>query len=125
MGLDRILEMLTERGLTLFLAPDGRPHVRGPAAEVTPAVKEALAAYREEIIARLKPPPPPPCREYLWRFGYREKLPPDFNVPVGAWWWRMEGEFQWKPVPGTPGETEPPPEGACAGPNGLTEGPAR
>jgi hypothetical protein len=111
MGLDQVLEMLTERGLSLFLTPDGRPHVRGPVEEVTPAVKEALAAYRQDIIDRLKPPP---RRQWLWKYGHRftEPEPRDLGWhPAGAWWWRMEGEAEWQSVPGRPGETEPPPEG--------------
>jgi hypothetical protein len=96
MPLPDVLRVLEERGLIAYLAPDGTPRLRGPAGEVTPAVREALEAYREEIVQRLREAPPPgptrppapaepppivvpaaediprkPPREWLWRAGLR------------------------------------------------------
>jgi hypothetical protein len=123
MTTDKLLAIVARRGLKLVLRADGRPALTGP-ADLRQVATEGLLAvlklpvHREAIIARLggSPPPPPapeaPNREYLWRFGHRQTLPASFKTPAGAWWWRHEGESTWSPVPGTPGESESPPEGA-------------
>ena len=55
-----------------------------------------------------------PCREFLWRNGQRYTEDPrdaEFGTDyqAGAWWWRVEGETVWQPVPGRGGEHEQPP----------------
>lgn len=55
MPLDNVLNMLSQRGLTLEVSPDGKGVLRGPKSEITEAVREAVAAYRDEIIERFRP----------------------------------------------------------------------
>lgn len=115
MGVRQVVEILAQRGLALYIGPDGRPHARGPREEITPAVTEALTAYRAEIIEHMRRTSP---REFLWRYGhtYVEREGDGFlghahAAPVGAWWWRRSGS-PWQPVPGRPGTDHPLPEGA-------------
>jgi hypothetical protein len=112
-SLRSVLDVLAERGLSLVLGADGQPRVKGDPEEVTPALLEALKAYRPEIVARLTPKP---AREWLWPTGhrYRERPGdgwPDTHHASGAWWWRLEGETTWRLVPGRNPEGRPPPEG--------------
>jgi hypothetical protein len=120
MSTDTLLAFLEERGLKVELTADGTPTLRGPKEEATPALLDVLKmpVHREEIVRRLKPPElpkPPPLREWLWRTGHRYTAEPedrpDWN-PAGAWWFRLQGETQWRAVPGRPGETTAPPEGS-------------
>jgi hypothetical protein len=73
---------------------------------------EALKAWRLEIIDLLKPAP---VREWLWRLGHRYTAdahsPADWH-PTGAWWFRLQGETEWKPVPGRNPDNLPLPEDA-------------
>lgn len=55
MSLNKMLDILAERGLCIEVESNGTPHIRGPREEVTDAVKEVLCVYRDEIIARFKP----------------------------------------------------------------------
>lgn len=52
MSLESVLKILDERGLSIVVRHDGQPFVHGKPSEVTDAIREALAAYRDEIIAR-------------------------------------------------------------------------
>lgn len=54
MSLQGILDILTERGLSLRVEADGKPHLRGPKCEITPALLDALSAHRDEIVAHFK-----------------------------------------------------------------------
>jgi hypothetical protein len=106
MGLKNVLDVVAERGLSLYLAEDGSPRLRGPRSEITPALVEALRAYREEIIVSLQPVPPPPRREFRWADGHTRVEcandegfgRPDWS-PFCAWWWRYEGEADWQTLP--------------------------
>jgi hypothetical protein len=150
MPLDDVLAVLEERHLSVYLAADGSPRLRGPAAGITAALREALEAYREEIVERLgsaspaappAPSVPPPVlvprpeeiprrrpREWLWRAGLRyTEHPLDHTFgrpgchPAGAWWWRYEGEPGWRVVPGRGGKDAPLPAGHTL--SGLDAGP--
>ena len=121
-GLTRILGVVEERGLSIHVSPEGKPFLRGPREEVTAALKDALDAYRDEILASFaRDPPAPPQpevyrpREWRWRFGqgYTE-TPADEWIwqhedrhPVGAWWFRRQGETTWQTVPGRPATESP------------------
>lgn len=102
MSLEGVLSILAERGLSIQVDPDGTPHLRGPKEEKTPALLEAVTAYRTEIVEKFRPKP---RRQFLWRFGQKYTDPDDMPEtwwPVGALWYRLEGEFEWKPIPGRP-----------------------
>jgi len=53
MSLDKILSEVRDRGLRIVLAPSG-PQLQGKTREATPALLNALKAFREEIVARLR-----------------------------------------------------------------------
>jgi len=55
MSLEHVLDILAERGLRINVGPDEKPSIVGPRDEVTDALREALAEYRQEIILRFKP----------------------------------------------------------------------
>lgn len=55
MSLESMLEILTERGLSIRVDLQGQPRIVGRKGEITEGVREVLAAYREEIIARFRP----------------------------------------------------------------------
>jgi hypothetical protein len=113
---------LASRGLQVTTR-DGKPVLRGPSVEVTPALLRVLARRKDEVLALAgvapEPPPAPivvprpediprkPPREWLWRSGLRyTEHPLDHTFgrvgchPAGAWWWRHEGEPGWRVVPG-------------------------
>lgn len=100
MSLDSVLDILRERGLQIRVSADGKPTVAGKKDEITDAVRETLAAYRDEIIERLKPTQ---RREFLWPNGAIAldclHLAQD-AFPFGAWYWRWLGENDWWPIPG-------------------------
>ncbi|WP_439631406.1 hypothetical protein [Gemmata sp.] len=65
--LDRLLRQLEQRGLRVVPgAAPGEVRVRGPEHEVTPAVLDALKAFKPQIVERFaaagrpRVPPPPP-----------------------------------------------------------------
>ena len=67
---------------------------------------EALKAFRLEIIEALTPlepygPPLPPGRHWLWAYGQTSTEPHRhaWEHPVGAWWWREDGEEEWQLTP--------------------------
>lgn len=103
MSLESVLEILKERGLELFLNDLGKPAFKFKAGQkegITDALREAVAAYREEIVEWLKPPP---CREFLFPLGQvavacRHLGPNEYAS--GAWYWRWRGEADWWPIPG-------------------------
>jgi hypothetical protein len=105
---EQIIALVRQRGLA-FTLKDGRPLLVGPKAEATPALMHALKWHREDIVAHLLATAP---REWLWRDGHRYTESPDDGGtfgradwhPVGAWWWRKQGETAWEAVPGSPGE---------------------
>ena len=99
MTTDQLLAELGERGLSVVLK-DGLPRLCGDRSQATPPLLAVLRWHREEIVRRLNPPPPKPRRQWLWRDGHRHTedeagTEPD---PVGAWWWRHEGETAWRVV---------------------------
>jgi hypothetical protein len=55
MSLQNVLDVLAERGLSVHVDEGGTPHLCGRSEEVTPALREALAAYRDEIVRRFRP----------------------------------------------------------------------
>src|SRR5438067_924463 len=107
MGLGRILEVLDERGLWIDLAPDGSPRVLGPLQEISPAILEAVKAYRKEIIAKLTRDGPKKNAvdftkpvECRWANGTVGKhWFPEAGWPVGAREWRYVGDTQWAAIP--------------------------
>lgn len=100
---DELLKALDGRGLEIVVNESGQPVLRGNRGRISEEILEALAAYREEIIARFKLKP---RREFLWPgTGCTEvdKLNmPETWFPAGAWYWRLEGESEseWKLIPG-------------------------
>ena len=109
-----IMEIVGERGLSISLGCDGRPLLSGPEAERTPALMDVLKLHRQEIIEHVKANRPA-HREFLWRGGCRyteDRSDAEFGTgyPGGAWWWRVEGDTAWQPIPGRGGEHEQPPE---------------
>lgn len=101
MSTDEILEEIASRGLSLVLV-DGRPTLRGDRTKVTPNLLAVLRWHREKIVQRLAASAP---REWLWRTGHRyreeadDRHPAEWN-PVGANWWRRQGESGWRLVEG-------------------------
>jgi hypothetical protein len=57
MSLESVLDIVKERGLRIYLDRKGGPRLQGPKHEQTPALLDALKAYRGDIIARLQPLP--------------------------------------------------------------------
>lgn len=57
MTTDQVLKAIAERGLAVVLH-EGKPVLRGPKAEVTPKLLNALRWHREEIARRLTPENP-------------------------------------------------------------------
>jgi hypothetical protein len=111
-----ILEIVGERGLAVSLSHVGQPVLTGPPEERTPALLDVLRLHRTEIVEHLLATRPK-CREFLWRTGHRDTEDPrdaHFGTyyPAGAWWWRVQGDTQWRAVPGRGGEREPVPENA-------------
>jgi hypothetical protein len=107
MTTDELLRLLKDRGLEVVLLPSGVPALRGPNVK-TEATRRLLRvlqlpAHRDEIIARLQPKP---LREFRWADGHRRVEcandegfhKPDWH-PFCAWWWRHEGEADWRPLP--------------------------
>jgi hypothetical protein len=127
----QIMRELASRGLKVA-ATDGKPVLRGPSVEVTPALLRVLARRKDEVLALAGVAPGPPAivvpaaediprkppREWLWRFGARYTEGPLNRCygragchPAGAWWWRYEGEPGWRVVPGRGGKGVLPPPG--------------
>lgn len=71
---ERLLDTMTRRGLSIKFGDDGVPRVVGPSAEKTPALMDALRAFRKEVIVQLggdpnakpKPESPPAPKEDDW-----------------------------------------------------------
>lgn len=95
-----LVEVLKRRGLSVGLDPAGRPVLRGPTEEKTPAILSMLSAYRAELIERLGLElSTAKLREWLWRDGHRyteDAEAPKADHPVGATWWRYVGESGWR-----------------------------
>jgi hypothetical protein len=107
MTTDELLRLLKDRGLEVVLLPSGVPALRGPNVK-TEATRRLLRvlqlpAHREEILERLRPKP---RREFRWADGHTRLecandegfRQPDWH-PFCAWWWRHEGEADWRPLP--------------------------
>jgi hypothetical protein len=54
MSLQTVLDIVAERGLTLYLDADGMPRMGGPQQQRSPALMDAVRAYRQEIIEHLR-----------------------------------------------------------------------
>lgn len=54
MGIENVLSMLSQRGLTVRILPSGEARLCGPSKEFTPEVFESVRAYRSEIIAKFR-----------------------------------------------------------------------
>lgn len=124
MTVAEILEIVSERGLSIEVGTDRVPMLKGPKEEKTDALLDVLKLHREEIIKELapkqpepapveekapeeKPPEGPRPMECRWNTGLvNPHWFPESGFPCGAWWWRYVGETEWRPVPGTPGETQ-------------------
>jgi hypothetical protein len=111
MTTDELLAKLAQRGVQVVLGKDGVPKLCGDKTIVTPKLRRVLRWHRDAIIERLRPKP---RREFLWRLGHRYTDHPEDNMPgtwlpVGAWWYRYEGEQTWQAIPGRAGETTAPP----------------
>lgn len=121
-GADYLLQVLAERGLSVAVGGDGTPRLRGPASEVTPALREMLALWRDELIERFRgpPPPPPPAPpavprlvEFLLPSGVIARCLPGHDgprrsvhpfVPAGATGYRVPPDEGWSPVGQLPPE---------------------
>lgn len=104
MDANDLLCEVESRGLHLAVV-DGTLKVRGPRERITPDLLSLLSAHKVALIERLR------NREFLWRTGHRSTQTPDDPrhqmedfAPTGAWWWRWEGETDWRTVPGRGGE---------------------
>jgi hypothetical protein len=95
-GLEYLVEVLAERGLRVEVTPAGEAKLRGPASEVTPALKDMLAQWRDQLVERFKPAGPPPPPDILtWRLGEdREwtRMVNDKKVPCVARGWKYAHE---------------------------------
>lgn len=100
MTTDEVLKELEERGLYIALV-DGKPRLRGPVKAITHPLLAVLRHHREEIIRRMTTGR---LRQFLWRSGHvYEEVGTEGGSewqPIGAWWWRYQGEKKWKVVPG-------------------------
>jgi hypothetical protein len=112
MRLDDLFGLVERRGMRIVWG-DGGPALAGDTKEATPRLLRYLKLRREEIAARLRPAPAPapaperPAVECRWNTGLvGGHWFPENGWPVGAWWWRHAGETDWRPIPGTPGETQ-------------------
>lgn len=106
-GCQVLMQVLRERGLTLRFLEDGSPAVSGNKDEATPALMNMLRLYRGELIVECAPRPAAKPIECRWNNGFVGRHAfPEAGWPTGAWWWRQVGETAWKPIPGTPGETQ-------------------
>lgn len=67
MSTDELIEVLRGRGLRLALDEDGRPQLRGPRTEATPALLRVVGLHREALLAKLGLegawPSPPAAKE--------------------------------------------------------------
>lgn len=111
MTTDQVLEVLKDRKLLLVIQPDGSPVVKGDKEAMTPTLLRVLKFHKDEIVKRLAPPkimdPDAPAIEVRWNTGLIGRhWFPNQGWPVGAWWWRHQGEEEWKPIPGTRGEKQ-------------------
>lgn len=115
------IALLEHLGWHIVYGEDGSPRIRcqsrqDPLAQAlarmlhrepyrTNVLKEATARWR--LQESDQHPHTETGREWLWRYGqtYRES-PDDFTWgypdrhPAGAWWWRVVGEAQWRPISG-------------------------
>ncbi len=115
-----LMSVCDELGIRFGATADGRPAVKygGDLKEEAQALVGILRRepWRTQVItakglgappvaAEPEPEPEPfRGRVWLWRFGqtYRECRGdggPDWH-PVGAWWWKSDGETAWRAVPG-------------------------
>ena len=124
MSVEAIFAVLKERNLRLAFGADGKLVFRGQVSEVTDALKDAVKIYKDEIVpllasqgitpqSVLSQPAPVvrPAREFAWHTGHRYTQTPDdprYDMeefsPGGAWWWRWQGETEWRAVPDRGGE---------------------
>lgn len=101
MSTDELLSILEDRGLRVVIGEDGAPRLQGDKSEASAKLLRVLKlpCHREEIVRRFRPKP---RRQFLWRLGHTytdlDDMPESW-WPVGALWWRMEGEPDWKPIP--------------------------
>lgn len=115
------IALLENLGWRIVYGEDGQPFIRcksrqDPLARLlakmlhrepyrTNVLKEVATRWRRQDSGQQ--PQPETGREWLWRYGqiYRE-TPEDFTWghadrhPAGAWWWRVVGETQWRPISG-------------------------
>jgi hypothetical protein len=115
-GLKYLLAVLEERGLRPAIGSDGKPLLKGSAEEVTPALREMLALYREEIMLHLREStplavapalPPVRLREWLMQSGRISQESPETAEEnqrqnqhcTTALSWRWVGESDWRQVP--------------------------
>lgn len=52
--LQKLLDILRQRGFRIELRPDGSASLRGDRAQATPALMRVVAMYRYELIEELK-----------------------------------------------------------------------
>ncbi len=112
MTTEELLARLEGLGLTVVLGSDGRPALKGPAAQVTPAVQAALKWHRAPIIELLKARRDVAAAADLAAPGKPSRMPPDvpplnrraFRERLERFW----DETGWTPVGGwKPGERDP------------------
>ncbi len=97
MTTDEVILELEGRGFRVVVEGD-EARLRGDRARLSPNLLAVLRWHKGEIIERLRPPP---RRQWLWRTGHRYTAEGDEPAtwhPVGAWWYRLEGEAGWRHV---------------------------
>jgi hypothetical protein len=100
---EQLLGILKARGLSLKLGDDDKPRLVGDKEQKTPAILDALKAFRPEILAKLKAERP---KRREWKFfDGKTRLEaegidsPALNVhPLYAWYWRFAGDSDWNRI---------------------------
>jgi hypothetical protein len=116
-----IVGLCESLGIGFGLNGEGQPVLKSPAGMRAEGklVARLLSRepYRSAVIEAkgLMCPKMPPAIECRWNTGLiGQHWFPENGWPIGAWWWRHVGEADWKPIPGTPGETQQEPRWGAA-----------
>lgn len=116
---DELVAVCAEVGIRFGADADGKPALL--VGDDNRAEGQLLAKlmrrepWRSQVLAATGIGDPQPCREFLWKTGHRDvedRRDSCFGTwfPTGAFWWRFQGDAQWRPIPGRGGETTEPPE---------------